>query len=169
MASYFDYSITLRDSKNLMTTMNFDLGEFSGADIATEYLAARSAATQVRGALVDITTAFVAKERLSLRLSDDNQVPGVGVADITDEAFVLTHLAPPTEARKVHGIRIPAPINAMFLTDGVTVNIVNALLKQYVQQLSQHTLVSDGEKINLNTGADGIDSGYWRSRAKRGK
>ena len=168
MASYFDYFITLRDSRGLQTTMNFDLGEFSGADIATEYLAARSAANQVRGALVDITTAFVSKERLSLRVSDDDQVPGAGVADITDEAFVLCHLNAPTSIRKMHGIRVPAPIAAVFQPDGVTVNIGNALLEQYVEQLADHVFVSDGEKINQASGVDGMDSGYWRSRAKRG-
>lgn len=168
MASYFDYALTLRDSRGLTTTMNFDLGLFSGPDIGAEYISARSAATQVRGSLVDVTTAFVSKERLSLRLSDDDQLPAPGVADITDEALVSVHLNPPTELRKMHGVRIPAPISAIFLQDGLRVNVTNALLVQYIQQLSQHVFVSDGENINTNSGSDGIDSGYWRSRAKKG-
>ena len=160
MAQYF-YSIVLQgNAASDRTTLIFDLGE------PADHAAATSAANQIRGSLVDVTKAFVASERLTEVLSEDGQRPTDVSADTFEEAAVMTYLNQATEKEKLYTLRIPAPIEALFLSDKQTVNTANSLLIQYVQQVAQHAYVSDGEQIN-----DGIDNGikfgYKRSRARR--
>ena len=160
----YDYRIQLRGSKvgNAGgTSLHFDLGDL------VDEAAALNAANQIRGALVDITDAFVARETLSLTISEDNQVPPS--ADVTDFAHVACHLNAPTEAQKLHVLKIPAPIDGLFQPGGVVVDITNALLQQYVQQVSQHAFVSDGEQIDTASGTAGINSGWWFSKKKSSK
>lgn len=160
----YRYNLTLRGSKAGkagIKRMRFDLGE--PADEA----AALNAANQIRGALVDITDAFVASESLTLVVSEDNQVPAD--ADVTDIANITVHLNAPTEAQKLHNLPVPAPIDALFLADGVTVDTSNALLIQYVQQIAQHAFVSDGEQVNTASGSNGISGGYWSSEKRTSK
>lgn len=142
------------------TTLVFNIGE------PADHAAAQSAINQIRGALVDITKAFVAKIVLSEVLESDGQRPADTSADCFEEAAVSTYLNDALDAEKLHTIRVPAPIEALFLSDASTVNTANALLIQYVQQVSQHSFVSDGEKIN--TAIDnGIKQGYKRSRSRK--
>ena len=160
---FFIYRITLRGTKAKdLTTLAFDLGDFVEP---VNFADVQSAADQIRGALVDITDANVAKETLTGVVSEDNQIPAD--ADTTDEAVVAVHLNAPTEAQKLHNLRVPAPIDALFLPNGITLDISNALLQAYVLQISQHAQVSDGETVNVASGTAGIDSGYWRSRSKQ--
>ena len=144
------------------TTLVFDIG--SPAD----HTAATSAINQIRGALVDITKAFVSKVSLTEVLEEDGQRPADTSADCFEEAAVSTYLNDALDAEKLHVIRIPAPIEALFLSDASTVDTSNALLVQYVQQLSQHSFVSDGEVINTAID-DGIKYGYKRSRSRKFK
>lgn len=158
----FLYRITLQGTKSKdTTTLTFNLDDFpEPVDFATVL----SAADQIRGALVDITDANVKGESVTGVVSEDNQLPAD--ADTTDEAVISVHLNAPTEAEKLASLRIPAPIDAIFQADGITVDVTNALLQQYVQQVAQHATVSDGEKIDTTSGTAGISAGYWRSKAK---
>lgn len=142
------------------TTLSFDLGT------PAEHLDAVNAANQIRGALVDITKAFVKKETLTEILSEDNQLPSDPSADTFEELLLMCHLNAPTEAKKLVGLRIPAPEESLFAADGESADVTNALLVQYVQQISQHAFVSDGEQINTATGANGMDKGWKRSRSR---
>lgn len=156
----FNYAITLQgNTPSDKTTLRFDLGE------PADYAAAISAANQIRGALVDVTDAFVSREVLSELISEDGQRPAAGVNTFV-EAAVSVFLNEPTDAVKLATLRIPAPAAALFLADGETVNIGNALLVQLVQQISQHAFISDGEAVVTDV-QDGISGGYKRTRAKK--
>lgn len=159
----YTYSISLQGhTANDRTTLTFDIGD------PVDHAAAQSAANQIRGALVAITKAFVRKEVLSEVLSEDGQRPSDTSADTFEEALVLTYLNDALDQEKLHPVRIPAPIEELFMSDGQTVNTGNALLVQFVQQLAQHAFVSDGEQIN-DAIDNGIKYGYKRSRARKFK
>lgn len=155
------YRITLQGhTADDKTTLSFDIGE------PLDHVAALNAANQIRGALVALTKANVAKETLTDILSEDGTRPADTSADTFEEAVVLTFLNEALEAEKLWPARIPAPIEALFLSDAQTVDTSNALLIQYIQQLAQHAFVSDGEQIN-DALQNGIDSGYKRSRPRK--
>lgn len=159
------YKVTLQGStpKN-KTSLNFVL-EYDDAASPMDHAAALNAANQIRGGLVAITDAFLARESLDYLISADNQLPA-GNIDVMDEAAVIVYLNDPTgNLPKYHTVRIPAPDSTVFLADGETVDIGDAALIQYIQQLSQHAFVSDNEQINT-TSQNGIASGHKRSRAK---
>lgn len=159
------YRIKLQGStaKNV-TSLTFVL-EYDDAATPMDFAAAQNAANQIRGALVDITDAYVAKEDLTYLISADNQLPP-GDVDVTDEAVIVCFLNDPLNLPKYHSLRVPAPTVAdVFLADGETVNINSSLLIQFVQQVAQHAFVSDGEQIVTAT-QNGIASGHKRSRAK---
>jgi hypothetical protein len=69
----------------------------------------------------------------------------------------------PTAVEHVSQIFIPAPVIGIFsaptgaLRD--VVDVTDADLTQYVQQLSQHAYVSDGETIQTASGDDGMLNG----------
>ena len=162
----FIYRITLRGTQpGDTTTLTYDLGDFAEP---VDWSLVQAAADQIRGALVDITDAFIAKETLSGILSSDNSVPTD--ADTTDELVIITHLNAVGEAEKLHATRVPAPVSTVFQPGGEVLDKTNADVIQFVQQLAQHAYVSDGEQINTAAGNDGMKKGYWRSRsATRGK
>ena len=155
----FTYRLVLQGTKSKdKTTMAFDLGDL------VDFPTAENLAGQIRGALLDITDALVSKETITGILSEGNQLPAD--ADTTDEAVISVHLNAPAEAEKLATIRVPAPIDAVFNADGITVNMAEALVIQYVQQVAQGAYISDGEQIDTASGNDGMAAGYWRSRGK---
>lgn len=161
----FTYAVTLRDSRNQKSVLQFDLGDFSTGTPGGDFDAALNAAGQIAGALAAVTDANIAKEFLGHSYNEDNQLPAS--ADVTDELVVACHLAPPTQAEKLHNLRIPAPDASVWQTDGITADLSVAALIQYVQQIAQHAFVSDGEQVDVSTGSNGMKYGYWRSRARK--
>lgn len=165
----FSYTITLRGTDNEKSSLTYDLGDFTEADAGADFLAALNAANQIRGALVDVTDANIAEERISNVIFSDNQLPAA--ADVFEEALVSVHLAPPTEAEKLHQLRIPAPKIGIFTaTTGTArdvVDVTDTLLQQYVQQVSQHAFVSDGESVNVTNPNGGIKQGFRNVRKRR--
>jgi len=155
----FRWTVTLVGTNSLKTTLNFMIPEEDYAD-------ANTAALNLLVALNAVTDANVYNETLTEIRSGSATLPSD--ADVTDEALVITYLSGTGEAAKYHPIRIPAPIDAMFLGDKVTVDIANQPLQDWVAELSQHVEVSDGESINLDID-EGIASGYWRSVKKLGR
>jgi hypothetical protein len=97
-------------------------------------------------------------------ISEDDQVPAD--ADTTDELVIAVHLNDPTAAKKLGILRVPAPVDAVWEPGGVVLDKANADVVQFVQQISQHAFISDGEQVNTSSGTDGIDRGYFRSRKK---
>lgn len=158
----FKYRVILQGSRpDDKTALTYSLGDFDPvvwADVL-------NAANQIRGALVAITDANVAGEYITGVVSEDNQLPAD--ADTTDELVIVTHLNAPATAEKLHVLRVPAPADAVWNPDLQTLDMTNADVVQYVQQVSQHAEVSDGETINTSSGIDGMKRGYFRSRAKK--
>jgi len=146
-------------TKKDVTTLNYTLASaaYAGALIDLD---------SIRGSLVDITKAFVKEVSLTEVIETDGTFPADSSADTFEEAAVSTYLNDPADAEKLHTVRVPAPIDALFLSDNSTVQTSNALLIQYIQQLNEHATLSDGEVINVTTD-NGIKSGYKRSRARR--
>ena len=159
MAEQFDYKVVLVDATGNKTAMSYDLGTFDTGTSGGDFDAAVSAANQIRGALVDVTDANVFSERLINRVSDSDALPVGENIIITEEASVIVHLNAPGTLQKLHRLRIPAPTDAaVFLPDSDNVGPEIALLVQYVQQVAQHSQVSDGESIDTTSGphANGI-------------
>ena len=167
----FYFKITLVDSFNNRSSLTWDLGDFTTGGDGSDFEAAIVAKNQIRGALDPLTDANVSEERLWAITDEDNQLPA-GEVLISEEAVVFTHLNAPTEAQKLYSLRIPAPTQAtVFLADGKSVNPASAQLVQYVQQISQHATVSDGETINTSSGAYGNGiaepAGYLRTKSRK--
>lgn len=165
MASTYEAAITLVDTKNLKTTLRWK-GIFSGVDAAAEFASATAAIAALQSALEAVTDANVYKTTLTLLVDGGTALPAD--ADITDEAAVVCFLTAAGVAPEYHVLRIPAPISALFESDGVTVDETNAALQSYVDEFDQPDVgfqVSDGEYIDT-TNENGISHGYWRSRAK---
>lgn len=141
--------------------------EYQGALTPMTFVEAVSAASQVAGALGDVTDATISSVKLTYVVSSDGSMPA-GTVDTADEAVVMCHVNPSGQLPKFVSVRIPAPkVAEVFLPDGETVDVSEATLVQYIQQLSQHTFLSDGEQINTSEGTDGMAYGYKRSRAKK--
>lgn len=126
---------------------------------------AEAAASQIGGALANITDAIMTKQSLTYTMDASTIMPPVAV-DCMDEAVVMCYLNDSNSLPEYYSLRIPAPKAALFMADGETVDVVEPLLIQYVQQLAQHAYVSDYEQIDTNTGSDGMARGHRRSRAK---
>jgi len=160
------YRITLRGyAEKDKTSLTFQL-DTSDAPLLG-HVEAKLAANSIRGSLVDITDAFVVSESVTEVYFEDNQRPPEGVKAF-EEAALIVYLNDPATAEKLHTLRVPAPIPAMFEVDGQTVDTSNALVKQFIQQVSQGAWVSDGEQIVVDAANnDGFKKGYKRSKAKR--
>lgn len=155
----YAYKISLQGAtQNNRTSLNFTLNEI-------DFVTAAGVANQIRGALVAITGAFIRKETLSETLSEDNQLAPAGV-DCQDRLRVSCHLNAPTELEKLHTLTIPAPVAGILDASGEEADLTNAALQQYVQQISQHALVSDGESIDTSTGTAGMKDSWMISSPK---
>ena len=162
MASLWRYSITLVDSNALKTVMNYIIPA-SGADLTAEFTEAEGAAQLVKTALDALTDANFFRETLTLFMAGDSALPGD--ADITDEAAIVTYLTGAGVIPKFHTLRVPAPIEALFIGGLTDVDIANSDLITYVAELSADVEVSDGESINTAVN-DGLVDGWWRSAKK---
>lgn len=173
MGSRYTASIGLRGHDGQVVALNYDLGEFNQGDEGSDHLAARSALNQIKGALVDITAADLAYVRLTDQVELYDTIPVTEDARVYVKALVSCHLNAPNTTGKYVTISIPAPIDGIFQGEEGsgdahnTINVNNPLLQQYVQQLAQHTYVSDGERINTDSGAGGIRSGRRTARPIR--
>lgn len=161
-------TIVVEDVRGKRSRMQFDLGDFTTGAPGTDYDAAVSAMTQISGALAAVTNGVLREVTLRGIVSEDAS-PGAG--DATERAMINAYLD--AAGDKVTQVYIPAPVQGIFLaTEGVNYDVVDtadADLIQYVQQLSQHAFVSDGEQINTTVG-NGIESGLRVARSlKLGK
>jgi len=152
----FQYHVTLIDTKANRTSMRFDLAD-------TAYVDAATAAAAIEAAIELVTDASVFKSTLVEILTGDASLPAD--ADVTDEALVVCYLSGTGEVPKYWNLRIPAPVEAMFNEDLVTVDITYQNLQDLVSTLSTEAKVSDNESLNLDI-QEGIKNGYWRSVKK---
>lgn len=161
MASTWRVSLTMVDTKALKTTLNF-IYEASGVDIGAEFADANTAMDELMIDLLAITDANVFNESLTYIRGGTASLPAD--ADITDLGVVVTYLTGAGEVPKFWATRIPAPVAGIFEADGVTVDIADADLISYVDELSNFS-VSDGENIDTSV-SNGIARGWWASAKK---
>lgn len=165
----FTYTVVLRGTDNEKSTLTYDLGDFANATPGDDFAEALTVAGNIKSELAAVTDAYIAEESLRHVISQDSQLPAA--ADIFEEALVTVYLNDPTEAEKVHQVRIPAPAAGLFLgTNGAELDIVDindADLTDYVGALSSHVYLSDGEQINTATGTNGIKKGYRNIRKRK--
>lgn len=163
MTSLWRYSSTLIGTNGMKTVLNH-LIPADNTTIDLEFADAHAVMLLVKNALDAVTDANFYAEALALIVGGSPTLPSD--ADITDVASVVCYLSGTGEVPKFHTIRIPAPIDAMFNADLVTVDITNQALQDYVAELSAGVELSDGESINLDED-EGIKSGQWISVAKK--
>lgn len=164
MPTRFSLGLTLRGANGRTRPLTLDMGIFTGVDAGAEYLEAVTAAGQITGALDAVTDAIIAERRIQSVELLSTAVPAA--ADLFENAMVNVHSLDendPDALAHIAQIYIPAPVIGVFQTatgpgrDIVDVN--DADLTQYVQQLEQHALISDGETIQVSLGVGGMVDG----------
>jgi len=165
MASEFECSITLIDTNAQKTTLRFG-GLFTGIDAGDEFDLAMTALAALVVSLEAVTDANVYKQTLTRVVGGSTALPED--ADITDELAVIAFLTDDDVAPEYHTLRVPAPIDAVWESDGITLDKTNAGVIAYVAEFDQDDVgfqVSDHEYIET-ANANGIKRGFWRSKAK---
>lgn len=165
MASTWRYSVTLIDSKAIKTTLNYE-GLFSGLSLEDEFGLAQTAAADMKAALLDITDALVYREALAYQIGGGTSLPAD--ADVTDELAIIAFLTADDVAPEYATLRVPAPVDAVWESDGITLDKTNADVIAYVALFDlpdNGFQVSDGQYVETDN-QDGISSGHWRSKAK---
>lgn len=156
----YEYRISLQgNGQKDRTTLLFILH-----NVADE-AAAMVAAQGIKNGLTPLTDANISKESVTNVFFTDGTRPADG-ADCYEEAAVACYINDPADAIKLHTVRIPAPIDTLFMADKETVDVANADLITYVNALATYAEVSDGEQI-VTTQDNGIAEGYKRIKAKR--
>lgn len=155
IANWYFGHIELVGANSQTSVLTFPLGLAGVGFGETE---AANALNQIRGALVNITDANVKCTWLTRVYETSNVIPASG--DVFEVAVINTHLNAPTEMEKIHSLYVPAPSIGIFAGSAGTardmVDSLDADLIDYVQQVSQHSYVSDGEQINTSSGGQGI-------------
>jgi hypothetical protein len=155
IANWYYGVIVLVGSNGQTATRRYPLGLAGVGFGETE---AAGALDQIRGALVDITDANIRSTSLERVYEVSDELPAN--ADVFEVALVNCHLNAPTQMAKYVTVSVPAPSLAIFQgTTGVErdqVDSADAELVDFVQQLSQHSYISDGEQINTSSGYNGI-------------
>lgn len=165
----FRYSITLIDKRAEKTTLNFR-GDFDAlAGLSEDFDAAVTAAGALKSALLAITDANLYKESLTYEIGGGTALPVD--ADITDELAIVVFLSALAEVPKYATLRVPAPIDAVWESDGKTLDESNAAVQAFVAEFDADAHaggafeVSDGEHVETDN-ANGIHKGFYRSKAR---
>lgn len=150
----------LRGLNNRTLRKTYDLGDFTGA---TAYADASNAMTQITGALEAVTDATLAEWGLT---SVEDSSAAAGAGDLFENAMVNVYSLDEDDATAVeHVSQIYIPAASIDIFSAATgelrdiVDITDAALTQYVQQLAQHGYISDGETIQVGSGDDGMLNG----------
>lgn len=164
MPSKWQASAVLKGLNGRTVPVRWDLGEFTGADFGAEALAAQSAMNQLVGSLDDVTNAPVIGTRLTQ--VDDSGAGFPGDGDLFKAAMVNVYTLDeddPTAVEHISQVYIPAPVDGIFVAASGplldVVDITDADLTQYIQQVAQHAFISDGETIQTASGDDGMIDG----------
>ena len=164
MTSLWRYTVTLVDERALRTVLNF-MSEQDGIGLSEEFDSLMIDAAALLSDLLAVSDALLYSETATYLMGGDTALPAD--ADISDEAAIVCFLSAAAAVPKYHVLRIPAPIDALFESDGVTVDESNAALIAYIDNFDTAFQVSDGEPV-IVANENGISHGFWRSRAKKG-
>lgn len=150
--------IVLVGTNGRTVTLTYFLGKLVATTF--EYTQAVNAFNQIRAALVAVTDANVQSTEIIATFEVDNTLPTD--ADLTEAAAVNVITTDVNGDPGTATIYIPAPSDGIFKgTTGEEMDLLDtqdAALIDYVQQLSQHAFVSDGETIDTTKGYDGMNS-----------
>ena len=179
MSSKFVLSVSLRGHNGKVVRKIFELGTFDlSGDEGAEYEAAISAADQLMGALFDVTDAAISGFSLACvnatESLNSHVVTTYGTGDVFQAALLnlaLYNNAGLPEAGLVGQSYIPAPKIGIFEgTDGADRDRIDrddTDLVQYVQQIEQHTTISDNQTVDPDQGNNGLLGGRRVTRKLR--
>jgi len=155
--------LVLLDEHGFRSSIQYDIAE--SAD-TTGMAAAMASLNAIAAELVDVTSSNI--EQIVLSCWDDTNAVGTlpSEAQNDEEALISVHLTAAPNPEKLGMLRIPAPVNGVFLTDKHTVDTSNQPLIDYVAAVAANASISDGETIVVAR-ENGIKRGSWRSVAKR--
>jgi len=155
--------LVLLDEHGFRSSLNYEIP--SSAD-TTGMAAAMAALNAIAAELVDVTSSNI--EQIVLSSWDDTNAVGTLPAEAQndEEAVISVHLTASPNPEKLGILRIPAPVDGIFLTDKHTLDTSNAPLIAYVAAVAANAQVSDGETIVVAR-ENGIKRGSWRSVSKR--
>jgi len=164
MTVVYSGRIVLLDEHGFRTSVHYNLP--SSAD-TTGMAAAMAAMNAIAVELADVTSSNL--EYIALTSQDDTNAVGTlpAEAENSEEAVLSVHLTAAPNPEKLATIRIPAPVDGIFMADKHTVDTTNVALLAYVEAVADNAEISDGETIVKARGAGGIKRGSWRSTAKR--
>ena len=171
MASIWELSVTLIDTKQNRTNLRYKMGEITGADIGAEALIASGRADDIITDLKAISDANVFATRLSA-LNENGVDAGLPAdADITDELVILVHTNDVNYPDELATLRVPAPIAGVWVNNDPAqgLDLTDAGAQGYVSNFETAFEVSDGEHVTIAEGTAGMKSGYWRSVADKVK
>lgn len=164
MTAIYSGTIGLVDEHGFITTLHYDLGQ----EADTLGMAAKLASLNAIAAeLVDVTSSNISGVKLSVEDTTNENFTVPTEAENSEEAVISVHLAASPLMQKLGQLRIPAPVNGLFLADKYTLDTSNVPLADYIAAVAANALVSDGETIVTARGIGGIAGGSWRSKAKR--
>lgn len=127
---------------------------------ADQYAQAVGLLDDIYNELVDVTAATVAYQRVS---NTYNESSANGGGDVFEKATVSVHIGQTGEAEKFATLNIPAPDDGIFVSTVGSgrdvVNVGSPELAAYVGAIAAGCFISDGETINTDLGAGGVDSG----------
>lgn len=153
----FSARVSLKGANGKVVNKVYDLGDFTEGTPAADYAAAEAAIGQIAGALAAVTDCVLSQVTLTSVVSED---ASVGAGDVFENALVNVHLD--SAGEKIAQQYIPGASIGIFLaSEGVNRDVVDTAdtdLVQYIQQLSQHAFISDGESIDTTVNA-GIRNG----------
>lgn len=169
MAFIYEGRIVLIDEQGLKTTLRYDLGTTVGADVATEFGPVQDELEAIATALAAVTTANLFEVGMLFRDDANENQALPAEAEVPEEAAISVHLVAEPGAAKLGQLRVPAPVDGVFLADGVTVDTGDADLQAYVAAVAAAATISDGESIVTARGDGGLEKGHLRFKARSGR
>lgn len=163
--------VTLIDDHEKRTSLRFVIGTLTGVDFGAE---ATDARTKFDALLIDlkaITLANVYKAALWAEDPgdwEDSGIPSNG-SDVSEQLVLSCHTNDALQITELDQIRVPTPVDTVWVNDNYEegFDLSDALAASYVDNFSSDFEFSDGEHVNTGEGTNGIESGFWRSRAMR--
>lgn len=162
MTVFYGY-VVLRGLNDKTLRKVYDMGDFTQVAPGDRYVAAQSALSQIVGALENVCDAGIVETGLT---SVETSPAEVGAGDLFENGMVNVWSLDeddPTAVQHIAQVYIPAASGGIFqATTGLqrdVIDVNDAALQQYIDQLAQHAYISDGETIQTAVGVAGMIDG----------
>lgn len=167
--SVYNAVFTFADERGETTSIEHPIDTPTNVPWAALDLVAAQNHTQDLGTYYQaLSTANLIKAELKIR-TIDNATLGAAGSDVSNDMAYLVYTNPTGELAKLAPLRVPSPIDALFLPDLKTLDLTNTDFQALVDEIDAGVFISDGEQINGALGTNGVKKGYWRSKARRAK